>query len=197
MQYIIMSNGKGTRWNNYLGITKQEAKINNERIIDRIVRLINERTKDPIYILSSNANHENSNAKRIESCYCDYFHSKYASDYLNEPTTYLYGDTYYTEEAIDIILNTNVSDILFFGNERAIVGVKVQDYKFLKCILDTCNLEQKSLYHCFDNIDDKNRFVNIGNTFSNINNSKDYEFLKLEKENNKKLILKLRGKHDR
>ena len=28
MKFIIMSDGKGTRWNNYLGITKQEVIIN-------------------------------------------------------------------------------------------------------------------------------------------------------------------------
>ena len=65
MKYIIMSDGKGTRWNNYLGITKQEAIINNERLIDRTIRMILERSTDEIYILSSNQNHENKYAKRM------------------------------------------------------------------------------------------------------------------------------------
>ena len=51
MKYIIMSDGKGTRWNNYLGITKQEVIINNERLIDRTIRMILERTTDDVYIL--------------------------------------------------------------------------------------------------------------------------------------------------
>lgn len=50
MKYIIMSDGKGTRWNNYLGITKQEVIINNERLIDRTIRMILERSTDDIYI---------------------------------------------------------------------------------------------------------------------------------------------------
>lgn len=50
MKYIILSDGKGTRWNNYLEITKQEVIINNERLIDRTIRMILERSTDDIYI---------------------------------------------------------------------------------------------------------------------------------------------------
>ena len=35
-----MAAGKGKRWNDYLGISKQEAKINDENLLERTVRLI-------------------------------------------------------------------------------------------------------------------------------------------------------------
>ena len=132
MQYIIMSEGKGTRWNNYLGISKQEAEINGERILDRTIRLLREMTNDPIYISSMNLKHENKNALRIVPHYNDYFHRKYVYEFLNQSTIYLYGDTFYNQEAIDIIINTETNDVLFFGNEKAIIAVKVQDYIFFK-----------------------------------------------------------------
>lgn len=178
MQFIIMSDGKGTRWNNYLGITKQEAIINSERILDRTVRLLKENTDDKILILSSNHCHENPNAVRIKSQYNDYFHQKYAYDYLNEETTFLYGDTYYSQELINLIVNTEVNDIVFFGNEHAIVAVKVQDYELLKSVIDNVDPSSKSLYHAFDFLNNiSSRFVNVGNSFVNINNRDDYDAL--------------------
>ena len=135
MQYIIMSEGKGTRWNNYLGISKQEAEINGERILDRTIRLLREMTNDPIYISSMNLKHENKNALRIVPHYNDYFHRKYVYEFLNQSTIYLYGDTFYNQEAIDIIINTETNDVLFFGNEKAIIAVKVQDYIFFKKVI--------------------------------------------------------------
>lgn len=187
MKYIIMSDGKGTRWNNYLGITKQEVIINNERLIDRTIRMILERTTDDIYILSSNPNHESKYAKRIVSKYDDYFHKKYAYDYLDEPVTYLYGDTFYDEKTMDIIIKDKCENINFYGNEYAIVAVKVNNYKLLKSVIDASNSNFYSLYHLFDNIEKYRTFVNVGNDFVNINTPDDY--INLIKDN-KALVLK-------
>ena len=191
MQYIIMSEGKGTRWNNYLGISKQEAEINGERILDRTIRLLREMTNDPIYISSINPKHENKNALRIVPHYIDYFHRKYVYEFLNQSTIYLYGDTFYNQEAIDIIINIETNDVLFFGNETAIIAVKVQDYIFFKKVIDELSDDRESLYHAFDKFGNNlNRFVNVGNTFKNINTGLDYEELKKYVENSKKLELK-------
>lgn len=52
MKYIIMSDGKGTRWNNYLGITETRSYLlTTERLIDRTIRMILERSTDDIYII--------------------------------------------------------------------------------------------------------------------------------------------------
>ena len=187
MKYIIMSDGKGTRWNNYLGITKQEAIINNERLIDRTIRMILERSTDEIYILSSNQNHENKYAKRIVSKYDDYFHKKYAYDYLDDSTTYLYGDTFYDEKTMDIIINDICENISFYGNEHAIVAVKVTNYKLLKSIIDNSDDSLHSLYHLFDNFEEYRTFVNVGDGFVNINTPNDY--INLIKDD-KRLVLK-------
>jgi len=42
MKYIIMADGKGTRWNNFNNIPKHFIEINGEKIIFRTVRLLNE-----------------------------------------------------------------------------------------------------------------------------------------------------------
>ena len=43
MKYIIMCDGKGTRWKNYKDIPKHFVKINGEPLIKRTVRQLNER----------------------------------------------------------------------------------------------------------------------------------------------------------
>lgn len=174
MKYIIMSDGKGTRWNNYLGITKQEVIINNERLIDRTIRMILERTTDDVYILSSNQNHDSKYAKRIVSKYDDYFHKKYAYDFLDDSTTYLYGDTFYDEKTIDIIIKDMCENISFYGNEHAIIAVRVINYKLLKSVIDNANDNLHSLYHLFDGVENYRTFVNVGDGFVNINTPNDY-----------------------
>lgn len=174
MKYIIMSDGNGTRWNNYLGITKQEIIIDNERLIDRTVRMISERTTDNIYILSSNPNHCNIQAKRIVSKYIDYFHKKYAYDFLDMPTTYLYGDTFYDDKTMNIIINDKCDNITFYGNEYAIVAVKVNNYELLKQTIDKACNNEHSLYHLFDKMSEYRSFVNVGYGFTNINKPNDY-----------------------
>ena len=187
MKYIIMADGKGTRWNNYLGITKQEVILGDERLIDRTARMIFERTDDDIYILSSNQNHENKYAKRIVSKYDDYFHCKYAYDYLDGSTTYLYGDTFYNEETMDIIIKDTNEDISFYGNEHAIIAVKANNYKLLKKVIDDSDGKSHSLYHLFDAFESYRTFVNVGVGFVNINTAEDY--INLIKDD-KRLVLK-------
>lgn len=45
MKYIIMADGKGTRWGNYQDIPKHLIQIGGETLLGRTVRLLNE--KDP------------------------------------------------------------------------------------------------------------------------------------------------------
>ena len=46
MQYVIMSDGKGTRWNNYLNITKQQIVFDSENLLERMARQIKNFDKD-------------------------------------------------------------------------------------------------------------------------------------------------------
>lgn len=48
-----MADGKGTRWNNYLNITKQEIIINGENLLERMVRQIRKLDKNAKIIISS------------------------------------------------------------------------------------------------------------------------------------------------
>ncbi len=181
MQYVIMSDGKGSRWNHYLGITKQEILIGNERLIDRTVRLIRERVTAPIFILSSNSNHESRGATRITSSYSSSLHKMYGYEYLNTGTTFLYGDTFYTISAMETILYNGEKDVVFYGNEHAIIGLKANNYMLLKNVLDQID-PSSSLYHAFDSMEEQRQFISVGDAYFNINSPYDYEqFLQKQK----------------
>ena len=190
MQYIILSDGKGSRWNNYMGITKQEAIIDGERIIDRTCRLLRDNNQKDVKVLSSNPNHSNNLSVRIESDYENVFMHEFAYDYLNQETTFLFGDTYYEEDAITQIIKDKPEDVMFYGNETAIVGVKVVDLDLFKKVIGLADDPEKFIYHYFKHLDGKYRFKSVGRTFTNINTSEDYERLKKLKEQENKRLLK-------
>ena len=67
MKYIIMADGKGTRWQNYNDIPKHLALIDGEPVIKRTVRLIKE--TDPtseVIITSHDERYEVEGASRYE-----------------------------------------------------------------------------------------------------------------------------------
>lgn len=61
---------------------------------------------------------------------------RFTEELIADNICFLYGDTYYSEEAVETITAELVDDILFFGNARAIVAVKVADGKLFKHHVD-------------------------------------------------------------
>lgn len=182
MQYVILSNGKGTRWNNYMNITKQEIVINGESLLQRIVRQIkNSDEAAKITISSSNPNHEVAGCMLYSSENTNKYKKMYLYEKINEPIIFLYGDTYYEDNIMDIIVNSFTDKVLFFGNENAIIAIKVIDYELFKNKLDIYNGD-KRLLHEFEEYDINRLFINVGYDFKNINTSDDYHsILKIKK----------------
>lgn len=137
MKYIIMADGKGTRWANYQDIPKHFIKIDGERIIDRTVRLIKEMDKNSeVIITSHDKRYEVKGATRYEPLNNLLEIDRFTAELIEDNVVFLYGDTFYSDEAIDEIINVKADDILFFGNKRAIVAVKVLDGKLFKHHVD-------------------------------------------------------------
>ena len=177
MQYVIMSDGKGTRWNNYLNITKQEIVIDGENLLERIARQVKKNDKQAKIIISShNSNHKVAGCMLYASENNNKYKKMYLYEEINEPTIFLYGDTYYEDNIIEIIVNSSVDKIAFYGNENAIIAIKVIDYKLFKNKLDVYD-GIKTLLHEFDEYDVNKLFVHIGYNFKNINTSDDYHSL--------------------
>ena len=128
MKYIIMADGKGTRWQNYNDIPKHFIEINGETLLARTVRLLKQ--GDPgceVIITSHDPRYEVEGATRYEPKNNHLEIDRFTEELIADNVCFLYGDTYYSEEAAETIIKTVADDILFFGNRRSIVAVKVAD----------------------------------------------------------------------
>lgn len=124
-----MADGKGTRWDNYMGIPKHLAEVDGEPIIARTVRLLNEKTDGiaEVIITSHDPRYEFTGSKRHEPIDNNLEIDRFTRELIVDDICFLYGDTYYTDEALDEILEIDCDDILFFGNSKSIVAVKIRN----------------------------------------------------------------------
>ena len=128
MKYIIMADGKGVRWHNYNDIPKHFAIVNGEPIIVRTVRLLNEMDKGcSVIITSHDERYEIEGAVRYEPQNNVLEIDRFTEELIEDDICFLYGDTYYSEEALRKIIGTDTEDIIFFGNHKSIVAIKVRD----------------------------------------------------------------------
>lgn len=160
MKYIILCGGDYEKFDT----PKQLYKVNGERIVDRTIRLLKEYGIDKVYISSNNPLFDTCDAIRLENKNNTYILTKHGEkgNWLDayypveEPVCYLYGDVYYSENAIETIVNYKSNKNIFFGSKDAKnvfhqnwgepFGYKVNDYKtFFKGIKDVLVLKEKGL----------------------------------------------------
>ena len=128
-RFVIMADGKGTRWANYMGVPKHLVEIDGEPIIGRTVRLLNEMMdgKCEVIITSHDERYEFEGSRRHEPLNNNLEIDRFTQELIADNTCFLYGDTYYTEEALREILDTENEDVLFFGNSKSIVAINVRN----------------------------------------------------------------------
>ena len=128
MKYIIMADGKGTRWQNYNDIPKHFIEIGGETLLGRTVRLLNEGDEDAdVIITSHDPRYDVPGARRYEPLNNHLEIDRFTEELIEDNVCFLYGDTYYSQEAMDTILQTETDEMIFFGNGRSIVAIKVAD----------------------------------------------------------------------
>ena len=202
MKYIIMADGKGTRWKNYQNIPKHLIKIDGEILLERTVRQLNNQDKNAkVIITSHDKRYEFKGATRYEPLNNVLEIDRFTEELIEDNICFLYGDTYYTDETINNIINSKVDDILFFGNQKSIVAIKVKDSKlFKKHISNVKNLflENKiqnckgwQVYQSFQNLEFdkkqiKDKFVIVDDDTIDYNTPKEYENRKQNKVDDKK-----------
>lgn len=135
---------------------RQLIKINGERLIERTIRLLKENGIEDIIITSHDKRFDNLGAIRYEpkSNYYipnfddyklnkGYWLNAYPIELLKKPITFLYGDIYYSENAIKKIVESNTETTLFFcshnnkelsyiKNHDEPLAYKVVDYELFK-----------------------------------------------------------------
>jgi hypothetical protein len=131
MRAIIMADGKAIRWyaniqKKYWGnISKQLVEVDGEAILHRTVRLLKENNINDIKITSHEPAHEVEGATRAEpDINIDKFAASKPIWNFEEITLFLYGDVFYTDEAMKTIVEFPVDKFLFFGRfgQSALTG---------------------------------------------------------------------------
>lgn len=122
MKYIIMCGGTY----GHFETPKHFSKVNGERLVERTIRLLKENEIEDIAISSldprfdvfgvKRLEHKNNfvlkNGKKESGYWVDAFYPS------KEPMTYLFGDVYYSDYAIETIVKTETNDVLFFGSKN-------------------------------------------------------------------------------
>lgn len=132
MKYIIMADNANLQ---PFDLPRQLTKINGEPLIKRTVRLLKENGVEDIWITSHDKRFDNLGAKRYEPLnnYYDrvakkgYWLNAFPTELLNQPITFLWGDVYYSENAIKTIVETKAKDNLFFCTYQN------KDKRYIKC----------------------------------------------------------------
>ena len=126
MRYIIMAAGEGKRWSNYLGVPKHLIEINGETLLGRTTRLLRENNITDYIITCNDPRYALYGPTAAQTC-LDCEVDRFEESLINGPVCYLYGDVYYTDEAIKTIISNDNKDILFFGSEIEIFAIKVHN----------------------------------------------------------------------
>lgn len=142
MKIIIMCGGEYEKFKT----PKHLSVVKGERLVDRTIRLLKENGETDINISSNNPLFDSCGVPRLE--HKNTYVAKNGTQYgywldayypVQEPVLYLYGDVYYSEDAIKTILNYKGEEIVLFGTSAAKnkyhqnwgepFAFKVQNYK--------------------------------------------------------------------
>lgn len=197
MKYIIMADGKGTRWNNYNNIPKHLIEIDGEILIERTVKQLRKKDKDgSIVITSHDSRYEFEGAKRYEPLNNVLEIDRFTEELIEDNICFLYGDTYYSDDAIEMIINTEAKDIMFFGNKKSIVAIKIKDSSLFKKHVANVkklylskkikNCKGWQVYQSFQNLEFDVKFIGekfivVDESTMDYNTPKEYEKRKIEK----------------
>lgn len=120
MKYIIMCGGEYEKFKT----PKHLSIVKGERLVDRTIRLLKENGVKDIYISSNNPlfdncgvprlEHENT-YKQINGTQQGYWLDAYYPLEDNEQVCYMYGDVYYSENAVKTIVEYQCQDNTLFG----------------------------------------------------------------------------------
>jgi CTP:phosphocholine cytidylyltransferase-like protein len=120
MRIIIAAGGKAERWKNYRNTPKHLLKIEGEVLLERTIRQFKKYTDDIIIISNEDYIFAGTQLEKpLEGDWYD-FGKIYSSHHLwsNDKTFIVYGDVYFTDEAVEKIM-TSEGDYKFFLRSSA------------------------------------------------------------------------------
>ena len=132
-----MADGKGSRWGNFTDRPKHLIQVKETSLLQRLTNQLHEAdpgchviitARDPRYTMTGATRHVPlNNENEID---------RFTDELIEDNICFLYGDTFYTDAAIKVIVDYETKDLLFFGNHRRIVAVKVGNGTLFKSYLN-------------------------------------------------------------
>lgn len=136
MKYVIMADGRGSRWNNFMGHSKHEIRIGGETLLERTVRLVH--TVDDaaeVMITSHNAGLSIAGAQRYEPKNNVLEIDRFTAELIGDDMCFLYGDVLYSEQALRTVAESRGKEpVLFFGSRESICAVLVGDGELFRSL---------------------------------------------------------------
>ena len=148
MKYIILADSKNTQ---PFKIPRQLLEFNGEKLVQRTTRLLKQNGVKDILITSHDKRFDNLGATRYEPLNNDYdpltsqgyWLNAFPIELINEPICFLFGDVYYSENAIKTIVESKTDSVLFlcsYENKNKLyikehdepLAFKVVDYELFK-----------------------------------------------------------------
>lgn len=129
-RYVILANSNDKTFD----VPRQLVEINGERLIERTIRLLKENGVKDILITSYDKRFDNLGAKRYEPLKNDYDYltgkgywlNAFPIEIMDEPICFIWGDVYFSDDAIKTIVETDTKSTLFFCSHNN------QDDKYIK-----------------------------------------------------------------
>lgn len=138
MRYVILAKGQHKGFD----IPRQLSVINGERLLDRTIRLLKENGINDIIVTGEYTDIDAKVINPTNNSY-DYSNDKgYWLDafngFLDKPTCFIWGDVYFSDNAIKTIVNTDTDSTLFFCSHlnRSFRYIKRHDEPFAYKVVD-------------------------------------------------------------
>ena len=132
-RYIIMCGGEYQHWKK----PRQMSSVMGEELVARTIRLLRENGIKDIAISTNNPIFEKYGVPILkhDNLYITKWHSILEGDWFNcfyptdEPVCYLFGDVFFSDNAIKKIVNTDTDDIEFFGSRPPFDDRYIKDHE--------------------------------------------------------------------
>lgn len=137
MRYVIMADGDMKRWHAQSAIPKHLLTVDGETLLSRLVRQL--RRADggaEVFITSHNPAYEVPGAVRWEPRENHLEIDRFTRELICDDVCFLYGDTCYTDGAVDFIAGKKTDALWFVGSQRSIVAVIAHDGQLLQNHVD-------------------------------------------------------------
>lgn len=132
-KYIIMCGGNYKHWEK----PRHLSVVNGEELVERTIRLLKENGITDISISSNNPVFEKFGVPILkhDNLYNCMWHDIEEGEWFNcfyptnEAVCYIFGDVFYSDEAIKKIVETETDDIEFFGSKKPFAKNYIKDHE--------------------------------------------------------------------